>query len=70
MMKELHQLAQLADSKNPEQALCGLTVVVIHIKPSFKQGPNPQDQIAKQLNELNELGARFIIPQQGQLIEL
>jgi 3',5'-cyclic-nucleotide phosphodiesterase len=69
LMKELHQLAKLVDPDNPEPALRGLTVVVTHVKPSFKRGPTPRDQVAKQLDELNDLGVRFVIAQQGQRIE-
>mgnify|MGYP001460003564 CR=1 FL=1 len=69
MLKELRHLAQLADPAQPEQALQGLTVVVTHIKLSLERGTMPQEQIAQQLQALNDLGVRFIIPEQGQRIE-
>jgi len=69
MLKELHHLARLADPAQPEQALRGLTVVVTHIKLSLERGSMPQEQIAQQLQALNDLGVRFVIPEQGQRIE-
>ena len=52
LMTELHQLAQLVDPTQPDQALQNLSVIVTHIKPSFKQGPSPRQQIEKQLKEI------------------
>ena len=70
MMEELCALAQQVDSDRPETALRGLSVVVTHIKPSFKQGEDPAALIDEQLKQLNDLGVKFILPQQGQRIVL
>ncbi|MEE8304161.1 MAG: 3',5'-cyclic-nucleotide phosphodiesterase [Candidatus Tectomicrobia bacterium] len=69
MMQELHRLARLVRPTQPEQALRALTVVVTHIKPSLKLGPTPRSLITQQLAQLNDLGVRLIIAQQGQRIE-
>jgi 3',5'-cyclic-nucleotide phosphodiesterase len=69
LMKELRRLAEWVDPGNPKQALQDLTVIVTHIKPSLERGPAMSDLIMKQLNELNDLGIRFIVAEQGQRIE-
>jgi 3',5'-cyclic-nucleotide phosphodiesterase len=56
MLKELHHLARLADPAQP-------------VKLSLERGSMPQEQIAQQLQALNDLGVRFVIPEQGQRIE-
>lgn len=68
MMKELHLLAAQVNPANPRQALKGLKVVVTHIKPSL-EGPAPKDVIRKQLTQRNNLGVKFIYPEQGQRLE-
>ena len=69
LLKELRRLARMVHPKNPQTALARLTVVVTHIKPSFKRGPAPRDTITQQLNALNDLGVRFVMPRQGRRIE-
>ncbi|TKT74940.1 3',5'-cyclic-nucleotide phosphodiesterase [Aquamicrobium sp. LC103] len=46
-------------------ALKDMPVVVSHIKHSMKKGETPQERILEQLEEANDLGVRFIIPEQG-----
>ena len=62
LLEELHDLA--AQSGGP-QSLRGLPVVVSHIKYSLKAGPRPQAVIRRELEAGNDLGVRFIIPEQG-----
>ena len=69
MMKELHKLAMLVDTEQPQQALKDLTVLVTHIKPSLKEEAPRREQIQQQLSELNDLQIRFLFPVQGERIE-
>ncbi|MGA0602356.1 MBL fold metallo-hydrolase [Caulobacter sp. KR2-114] len=62
LLEELHDLA---DQAGGPQALRGLPVVVSHIKYSFKAGERPQAVIRRELEAGNDLGVRFIIPEQG-----
>jgi len=62
LLEELHDLADQAGGKD---ALKGLPVVVEHIKYTFKAGPLPQTVIRRELEAGNDLGVRFIIPEQG-----
>lgn len=65
MLHELQQLAQLVDAQHPQQALSGLPVVVTSIKPSLEKYCT-RDRIQHELQTLNTLGIRFIIPTQGE----
>jgi 3',5'-cyclic-nucleotide phosphodiesterase len=69
LFKELSHLAVITDSINPETALKGLPVIITGIKPSWKEGGDNKYLIYKQLLKRNNLGVKFIIPEQGQLIE-
>jgi 3',5'-cyclic-nucleotide phosphodiesterase len=69
MIKELQALAQLVNPQQPATALAGLTVFVTHIKPVLKRDQSPVDKIAKELEQQNNLGVKFIIPEQGERIE-
>ena len=69
LMEELHVLADLTNPEEPERALQGLTAIVTHIKPSFKQEAPRPEQIRAQLNAINDLNINFRIPVQGQRIE-
>lgn len=69
MLKELNKLAQITNPGNTGDALAGLPVVVTGIKSSWKEGGDNKYLIYKQLLVSNKLGVRFIIPEQGQLIE-
>lgn len=63
MQKELAKLNALASIK-------GLPVIVTHVKPSLKAGDDVDKTIADELNKGNKLGVRFIMPRQGDRIEL
>lgn len=61
-MKEMQRLHDLAGS------LKGLSVIVAHRKESLNGGPDPREQIAKELTRDNQFGLHFIFPEQGDLI--
>jgi 3',5'-cyclic-nucleotide phosphodiesterase len=61
LLKSLRQL----EAKAGEGSLRNLPVVVSHIKYSLKKGPTPQEEILKQLEADNDVGVRFVIPDQG-----
>jgi 3',5'-cyclic-nucleotide phosphodiesterase len=69
MMAEMHTLAQLVDAANPYDALAGFPVVVTHVKPVFQMVEPPQSVIARQLDQINDLGIDFIFPYQGMRID-
>ena len=69
VIRELSELAKLTDPENAGKALKGLPVIVTGIKPSWKEGFDSKYLIYKQLLVRNDLGVKFIIPEQGQLIE-
>jgi len=69
MMKELHRLAELVDPQQPATALNGLLVMVTHIKPSLQAETPRREVIKKQLEDANDLGVTFILPEQGDRIE-
>jgi len=60
IMKSLHELDELAGGK----ALTDLPVVITHIKYSLTR-EQPQARMAQELAAENDLGVRFLIPQQG-----
>jgi 3',5'-cyclic-nucleotide phosphodiesterase len=62
LIATLHDLASLAGGPD---ALKGLPIVIEHIKYSLKKGPTQQEEIAKELAAANDLGVKFIIPEQG-----
>ena len=64
MMKELTRLAYMTDSQNAQNALSGVTVFVTHIKTTFEKGLWVNEHISRQLNDLNNLNLRFVIPKQ------
>lgn len=61
LMQELRVLDQLAGGN----ALRGLPVVISHIKYSLTT-EQPQQQVLQELEAGNDLGVRFVIPEQGQ----
>lgn len=65
MIHELKQLARIVSAQQPEQALAGLPVVVTSIKPSLEKH-STRERIQRELEALNTLGIRFIIPTQGE----
>lgn len=69
LAEELKILANLVNSKEPENALSGLTIIVTHIK----QLPNQPDQrpiILQELEHTNHFGAKFMLPHQLEKIEI
>ncbi len=62
LLKSLHGLAEKAGGPD---ALKDLPVIISHIKYSLKKGDQPQVQILKELEGGNDLGVKFIIPEQG-----
>jgi 3',5'-cyclic-nucleotide phosphodiesterase len=70
MMIELRTLARMVDPVKPQDALKGLTVVVTHIKPVLKPGPPVRERILQELQAQNDLGIRFVLPEQGKRLEL
>jgi 3',5'-cyclic-nucleotide phosphodiesterase len=69
LMKELHRLAALVNPQHPTNALSGITVIVSHIKPTLQRVQSEREQIIEQVAELNDLGIRFLFPEQGDRIE-
>jgi 3',5'-cyclic-nucleotide phosphodiesterase len=70
MMQELRHFARLVNPLSPEEAIKGLKVLVTHMKdPLLKKGAFIED-IARELEMLNDLGVVFIFPCQGQKILL
>lgn len=68
LLTELRELAMLVNPQYPHAALSGLPIVITHIK----QGLGSEDMstlIAQQLNQQNDLAARFVIPKQDQLMQ-
>ena len=62
LLKSLHDLDEQAGGG----ALKDLPVVVSHIKYSLRKGDQPQVEILKELQADNDLGAKFIVPEQGE----
>lgn len=61
LLKSLRALEDRAGTGS----LTGLPVVINHIKYSLKKGPLPQEDILRELQAGNDVGAEFIIPEQG-----
>lgn len=62
LLKSLHDL----DDQAGGGALKDLPIIVSHIKYSLKKGDQPQVEILKELQEGNDLGVNFIVPEQGE----
>ena len=62
LLRSLHELETAAGGKG---SLKGLPIIVSHIKPALS-GPDPRVTIMRELNAGNDLGVRFILPDQGQ----
>lgn len=62
LQTELKKLAAFSGGKN---SLRGLPVIISHIKYTIKKGADPEVVILKELQQGNELGINYIIPQQG-----
>lgn len=63
LLKSLHGLA---DKAGGPAVLKDLPVIVSHIKYSLKKGDQPQVQILRELEDANDIGVKFIIPEQGK----
>lgn len=63
LLRELHALADQAGGVN---ALRGLEVAVVHIKPSLEVDRDPRGRVQAQLRAGNDLDVRFVFPRQGQ----
>ena len=59
-------LHALNDAAGGGTALKGLPVVISHIKYSLRARPKPEVQIFQELQADNDLGVRFILPEQRQ----
>jgi 3',5'-cyclic-nucleotide phosphodiesterase len=64
--KWIHTALQRLDREAGGNALTGMPVVVSHIKYSLDNG-RPQEVIRRELEAGNDLGVRFVIPEQGAL---
>jgi 3',5'-cyclic-nucleotide phosphodiesterase len=69
LLTELHRLAALVNTHQPTDALRGLTVIVSHIKPTLQRAQLERAQIQQQVAALNDLGVRFLFPEQGARVE-
>jgi 3',5'-cyclic-nucleotide phosphodiesterase len=65
LLAELHVLAALVEAQRPTAALQGLTIIVSHIKPTLRHVQGERAQIIEQVHTLNDLGLRFVFPEQG-----
>lgn len=70
MIHELKQLSGRVKSRNNKHPLDGVSVIVSHIKSSFDKKVSVIESIQRQLDELNDIGVHFIIPEQGDRIYL
>ena len=69
LLRELHRLATLVNPQQPTDALRGITVLITHIKPTLQRVQEERAQIQQQLAALNDVGVRFVFPEQGDRIE-
>ena len=69
VVAELHALAHDVDPAHEATALAGLNVVVTHVKPALT-GAAPRDIVAAELQRMNDLGVRFVVPAQGDVLSL
>ena len=67
--KWVHKALHTLDQEAGGNALKGLPVIVSHIKYSLTD-EQPQEAIRKELEAGNDLGVRFMIPEQGALYHL
>lgn len=66
LLKSMRDLEALAG----KGSLKDIPVVISHVKYSLKKGDTPQQIIARELEAGNELGVRFVIPEQGDAIRM
>jgi 3',5'-cyclic-nucleotide phosphodiesterase len=70
LFRELHRLADRAGADSAAgEGLRGLTVIITHVKPSSEPGEEPRERIREQLDALNDLGLRIVIPEQGDRVD-
>jgi 3',5'-cyclic-nucleotide phosphodiesterase len=70
LLHSLHELATITNPKDPKQSLKDLTIVVTHIKPDASlDGMKIVKEMKSQINALNDLGVKFVIPEQGNILE-
>lgn len=53
------------EEKSGKGSLKDLPVIISHIKYSLKKGPPPQDEVMKELAADNDVGVKFVVPEQG-----
>ncbi len=72
IMRALRKLAIMVNPDNETHALRHLNVIIGHIKPDefLNKGRPIRSIVRDQLKKHNDLGIRFILPKQGELIEL
>jgi len=61
LLKSLREL----EAKAGKGSLKDLPIIISHVKYSLKKGESPKDAILKELQADNDIGANFIIPEQG-----
>lgn len=70
MIKELRHFADFVDPLNPQNALEGLKVFVIHMKNPLLEKGDYQREIEEVIKFHNDLGIEFFFPSQGERIDL
>lgn len=66
----LHELAVFRTQLEDPSTIDELPVIISHIKYSVKSGPDPKEQIKKQLNDANTQGLNFVFVTQGERLRL
>ncbi len=70
IMRAFQELAAIVDPHNHKNALAGLKIVIMHVKPEIQNGDPPLNQIRKQLRQRNDLGLQLIFAKQARRMEL
>ncbi|WP_206050314.1 MBL fold metallo-hydrolase [Oceaniglobus ichthyenteri] len=66
----MDELAVLAKHAGGTDSLKDLPIIISHVKYSLRTGPSPRDIITDELNKMNTLGLKIIMPVQGDLYRL
>lgn len=69
LLTELNELATIVNPQDPKSALKGLNIIVTHIKQGLEHEENGV-KILQELKDKNDLGVKFILPQQGKRLLL
>jgi 3',5'-cyclic-nucleotide phosphodiesterase len=70
LLHSLHELATIINPKDPKRSLKDLTIVVTQIKTDAGlDGMKIVKEMKSQINALNDLGVKFVIPEQGNILE-